>query len=132
MKNRKVKVVTAKPARRKIILATSALAVLVLAAGAFAMSRAWSARGVEEGRYELTGVVQSVDRAKRRAVIKHEKVGDYMEAMTMPFAIKDAKALGELRPGNRIKATLVVTDEGAMWLENITINESAAAKAAEP
>jgi protein SCO1/2 len=129
MKNRNG--AAAKPVRRKMILAVMTLAALVLAASTLVVSRAPSARGVEERCYELTGVVKSVDRAKRRAVIEHEKVGGYMEAMTMPFAIKDAKALREMRPGHRIKATLVVTDDGGMWLENITITTSAAAEAAE-
>lgn len=77
-------------------------------------------------RYELKGVVQSVDKAKRRATIKHEKVGDLMDAMTMPFQIKDAKALAAMKPGDQIKATLVVTDDGGQWLEKITIVAKAA------
>ena len=75
----------------------------------------------QERRYELKGIVKSVDKPKRRAIIQHEKVGDYMGAMTMPFAIKDDKALGEMEPGDRIKATLVVTNDGGEWLEKITI-----------
>src|SRR5262245_34592762 len=42
-------------------------------------------RGRQENRYELKGIVKSVDKAKKRATIKHEKVGDLMDAMTMPF-----------------------------------------------
>lgn len=75
----------------------------------------------QERRYELKGVVQSVDKAKQRATIKHEKVGDLMDAMTMPFLIKDEKALNEMEPGDQIKATLVTTRDGGQWLEKITI-----------
>ncbi|HEY7181595.1 MAG TPA: copper-binding protein [Blastocatellia bacterium] len=78
-------------------------------------------RGQRERRYELKGIVQSVDKAKKRATIKHEKVGDLMDAMTMPFLIKDEKALNEMEPGDQIKATLVTTSDGGMWLEKITI-----------
>src|SRR5262250_2188660 len=60
-------------------------------------------REKQEIRYELKGVVQSVDKAKKRATIKHEKVGDLMDAMTMPFLIKDEKALNEMEPGDQIK-----------------------------
>jgi Cu/Ag efflux protein CusF len=63
-------------------------------------------------RYELKGVVKFVDRPNRSATIKHEKVGDYMGPMTMPFLIKDEKALNTMRPGDQIQATLVVTDDG--------------------
>jgi Cu/Ag efflux protein CusF len=75
----------------------------------------------KEKRYELRGVVKSVDKQNRRATIKHEKVGDYMDAMTMPFLIKDEKALNTMRPGDQIKATLVVTDDGRLWLESVAI-----------
>jgi Cu/Ag efflux protein CusF len=78
-------------------------------------------RGQQERRYDLKGVVQSVDKAKKRATIKHEKVGDLMGAMTMPFLIKDEKALNEMEPGDRIKATLVTTSDGGQWLEKVTI-----------
>jgi Cu/Ag efflux protein CusF len=78
-------------------------------------------RGQQESRHELKGVVQSVDKAKKRATIKHEKVGDLMDAMTMPFLIKDEKALNEMEPGDQIKATLVSTSDGGLWLEKITI-----------
>jgi Cu/Ag efflux protein CusF len=78
-------------------------------------------RGRQERRYELKGFVQSVDKAKKLATIKHEKVGDLMDAMTMPFLIKDEKALNEMEPGDQIKATLVTTGDGGMWLEKITI-----------
>jgi Cu/Ag efflux protein CusF len=75
----------------------------------------------KERRYELRGTVKSVDKPNRRATIKHEKVGDYMDAMTMPFLIKDEKALNTIQPGDQIKATLVVTDDGGLWLENVSI-----------
>jgi Cu/Ag efflux protein CusF len=81
----------------------------------------------KEKRYELRGVVKSVDGPNRSATIKHEKVGDYMGAMTMPFLIKDEKALKEMRPGDQIKATLVVTNDGGQWLENVVITSKAGA-----
>ena len=79
----------------------------------------------KEKRYELRGVVKSVDRPNRSATIKHEKVGDYMGPMTMPFFVKDEKALNSMRPGDQIKATLVVTDDGGQWLENVVITSKA-------
>ena len=79
-------------------------------------------------RFGFSGLVKSVDKANRRATIKHDKVGDFMEPMTMPFLIKDAKALNELRAGDQIKATLVVTDEGGQWLEQVTIQPRAQAR----
>ncbi|MFV0387525.1 MAG: SCO family protein [Pyrinomonadaceae bacterium] len=75
-------------------------------------------------RYELRGKVVSVDKANKKATIDHEKVENYMEAMTMDFPIKDDFVFENLTPGSKIKADLVV-DNGAdppFWLENITIS----------
>jgi Cu/Ag efflux protein CusF len=85
----------------------------------------------KEKRYELRGVVRSVDRPNRRATIKHEKVGDYMDAMTMPFLIRDEKALKTMQPGDQIKATLVVTDDGRQWVENIITTSKGNVSAAD-
>ncbi|MBK7601798.1 MAG: copper-binding protein [Acidobacteria bacterium] len=80
-----------------------------------------SSQGRQEQRYEFTGIVKSVDKPKRRATIKHDKVEGLMDGMTMPFLIKDDKALGQLQPGDQIKATLVSTDDGTQWLEKVVI-----------
>ncbi len=82
-------------------------------------------------RYEFVGEVQSLDKAKKRATIKHEAIKGYMDAMTMPFLIKDEKALDEMQPGDRISATIVVTAEGATWLEKIIITASKNTRAQE-
>jgi hypothetical protein len=50
-----------------------------------------------------------------------------MGPMTMSYLIKDEKALREMRPGDQIKATLVVTDDGGEWLENVVITAKAGA-----
>lgn len=74
-----------------------------------------------EQRYEFTGIVKAVDKPRRRATIKHDKIAGLMDPMTMPFLIKDDKALNEIQPGDQIKATLVSTDDGAQWLEKVII-----------
>lgn len=114
--------VTGQPNRWSFRLLSLAL---LLAAGvytiAFAAPGATAQQRRRERRYEFTGIVKSVDKAGKRATIKHEKVGDLMDAMTMAFLIKDAKALGELETGDVIKATLVSTEDGAQWLEKVAI-----------
>jgi Cu/Ag efflux protein CusF len=102
-------------------LATIALTLLAISSGAGGAGNSPVLRGRQERTYELKGIVQSVDKAKKRATIKHEKVGDLMDAMTMPFLIKDEKALNEMEPGDQIKGTLVTTSDGGMWLEKIAI-----------
>jgi len=80
-----------------------------------------------EQRFSFTGLVKSVDKANRRATIKHDQIADYMEPMTMPFLIKDEAALKRMQSGDALTATLVVTDEGGQWLENIRIQRELAA-----
>lgn len=105
----------------------ASLALVSLVGAALASSLFWGERAAldaqrrNEQRFGFTGEIRTVDKPNRRATIKHDKVGDFMEPMTMPFVIKDDKALTELRAGDQIKATLVVTDEGAQWLEQVVI-----------
>ena len=81
-------------------------------------------------RYELRGKVISVDKAKREVVVEHEAVTDLMEAMTMPFVLKDKDALEVVGAGDRIQATLVVANRGS-WLENPIITKGDAAGSAQ-
>jgi Cu/Ag efflux protein CusF len=105
----------------RMALAMFALILLAISPSAGGAGNSHALRGQQESRYELKGIVQSVDKAKKRATIKHEKVGDLMGAMTMPFLIKDEKALNEMEPGDQIKATLITTSDGGQWLEKVTI-----------
>lgn len=75
-------------------------------------------------RYPLKGKVVSVDLAKKKAIINHEKVEGYMEPMTMPFPIHDIDVLQTLSPNADIKAELVVNPDQEYWLENIVITAS--------
>ena len=70
-----------------------------------------------EKRYELKGKVVGVDRAKGQVSVEHEEIKGYMAAMTMDFPLRDADALKVVEVGDRIQATLVVTDDG-YWLES--------------
>lgn len=80
-------------------------------------------------RYELRGKVVSVDKAQRQVTISHEAVEGLMEGMTMPFTLKDSDALGVVGAGDRIQATLVVSDKG-FWLENPIITKGGEGDAA--
>src|SRR5438270_664131 len=92
----------------------AAVAVLIFLAVALA---ACAGRRSEEQRYELKGKVVAVDRAKGELTIDHEEIVGYMPAMTMPYALRDDDALKVVDVGDRVQATLVVTDDG-YWLEN--------------
>lgn len=67
-------------------------------------------------RYPLKGKVVSVDKSKKRAMIDHEPIPNYMEAMTMAFAIRDAEMLNNMGAGDVVTGDLVV-ENNVSWLE---------------
>ncbi len=70
-------------------------------------------------RFELKGKVVSVDKAKHQVTLDHEEIPGYMQAMIMPFTLKDEQILKELAPGDQLQATLVV-DADSSSLEDIS------------
>lgn len=84
-------------------------------------------------RYDLKGKVVSVDKAENRVSVQHEEIPGYMDAMTMPFAVRknDYWALDVLKPGDKVTASLVV-DGGLSWIENIVITQESATGAGSP
>ena len=79
---------------------------------------------VEGKRYELKGTVVGVDRAGQRVTISHGEIRGYMDAMTMPFTLKDASIINDISSGDGIQATLVVSD-ASTWLEDVIISKPA-------
>jgi protein SCO1/2 len=71
-------------------------------------------------RYSVSGMVLKVDAARRTFVASIEKIPGFMEAMTMPFDVKDVKELAGLVPGAIVDFTLVV-DKGSSYAEGIRI-----------
>jgi protein SCO1/2 len=69
-------------------------------------------------RYQLRGVVVRVDPARKTAVIKHEAIAGWMEAMTMEFPVRDSSAFESLAKGQSIRATVNVQDL-EYWLSGI-------------
>jgi protein SCO1/2 len=100
---------------------TSLNAVVVVAV-ALAVGMAGCREGTAGQHYELKGKVVEVDRQLRRVTVAHDAIAGYMDAMTMPFVVKDDWVFGVARPGDSITATLVV-DRGQSWLENSVITE---------
>lgn len=58
--------------------------------------------------YRLKGVVRGVDRESREVTIAHEAIPGFMDAMTMPFTVRDRSLLDDVRKGDEVEATLEV------------------------
>jgi protein SCO1/2 len=61
--------------------------------------------------YKLRGKVVSTDAAKGEAMLDHEAIPGFMEAMTMPYKLKDASILRELHPGDGLTADVLVSQD---------------------
>lgn len=68
------------------------------------------ASGPKEKRYQFDGYIMAVDASNKTATIRAGQIGDWMEPMTMEYAIKPDAELAKLHVGDKIHATAVVHD----------------------
>jgi protein SCO1/2 len=96
---------------RRLLVPT--LLVLITLAGCHAGQKptAQSNAGQNFKVYHLRGKVVSTDAAKGDVTLNHEAIPGFMEAMTMPYKLKDASILGELHPGDMITADVLVSQD---------------------
>jgi protein SCO1/2 len=73
--------------------------------------------------YHLRGKVVSTDPAHGIVVLNHEAIAGFMEAMTMPYQLKDPSILSELHPGDVITADVLVSKsaEETVLLDHIVV-----------
>jgi protein SCO1 len=76
--------------------------------------------GWAEQQYAVTGMVLKVDRAHRTFVVSCHSIPGYMDAMIMPFQVRQAKELNGLTQGTTVDFTLVVAKE-SNYAENVQI-----------
>ncbi len=81
--------------------------------------------------YQAVGVIREIKPADRTLVIRHEAIGDYMGAMTMPFTVKDPKAMAGLVVGDKVAFRLTVTKTDG-WIDQIKVLEEGGAVAPPP
>src|ERR1700743_1505306 len=58
--------------------------------------------------YKLRGKIISTNPKTGEATIQHDAIVGFMEAMTMPYKLKDPSILSELHPGDMITADVLV------------------------
>src|SRR5215813_5447285 len=61
-------------------------------------------------RYPMQGEVKALDASTKTAMIAAGKIGGWMEAMTMEYPVKPDSEFHKLHVGDRIEATVVVSD----------------------
>jgi protein SCO1/2 len=72
------------------------------------------------GRYAMKGFVVQVDPSRRSFVVSHDAIPAFMEAMTMPFDVRDPKELDGVAPGMTVEFTLVIDADNA-YVERVRI-----------
>lgn len=72
----------------------------------------------------VNGIVRDLKPDENTVVIQHEDIPGYMEAMTMPFKVKNPQELKDLHPGDKVSFRMIVTATDG-WLEKITVTEAA-------
>ena len=94
------------------LFASSLLAVVVLA-GCHASQKAGTQPSSTANYkvYKLRGKVVSTDAVRGEVTVNHEAIPGFMEAMTMPYKLKDPSILGELHPGDLITADVLVSPD---------------------
>jgi protein SCO1 len=106
---------SAKPAKQ--LINSSVTAVLPILA-ALSIAGCSHDTAVDARRFQLTGVVVGREASPQRVVVAHDAVDGLMPSMSMAFDIRGVAP--PVRDGDRIAATLVVTDSRS-WLEDVTV-----------
>lgn len=70
--------------------------------------------------FPLKGEVVGIDTVKHKLTVAHEEIPDYMEAMTMPFKVKNMDLLKSVAIGDSIAGVLAVSRTES-WLESFTV-----------
>lgn len=73
--------------------------------------------------YKLRGKVVATNAATAEVTLNHEAIPGFMEAMTMPYKLKDPSILEELHPGDTITADVLVSQaaDASVLLDHIVI-----------
>jgi Cu/Ag efflux protein CusF len=78
--------------------------------------------GTAKQRYQIHGTILRLRRENRIAVIQHEKIEGWMEAMTMDFPVPSLAEYSKLKEGSAIRATVNV-NESYFWLTDIVVEK---------
>jgi protein SCO1/2 len=107
------------------ILLASAIIALVVAAGCHTGSKSadQSTSAANFKVYHLRGKVVATNPATGEVTLNHEAIPGFMDAMTMPYRLKDPTILSELHPGDTITADVLVSQnpDADVLLDHIVV-----------
>jgi protein SCO1 len=75
-------------------------------------------------QYAVKGIIVGTDPAHGEVTVDFEAIPGFMDAMTMPYKVKDANVLQDLHPGDHMTGVLLVGDDST-FLDHIVITAQA-------
>lgn len=75
-------------------------------------------------QYAVKGIIVGTDPTHGEVTVDSEAIPGFMEAMTMPYKVKDANILQDLHPGDHMTGVLLVGDDNTL-LDQIVITAQA-------
>ncbi|MGH9647461.1 MAG: copper-binding protein, partial [Bryobacteraceae bacterium] len=72
-------------------------------------------------KFQAEGLVLGIDKAQQKVTISHDSIPGFMDAMVMPFRVRQPKEIENLRPGTMVGFTLVV-GKTASHISGITVH----------
>lgn len=76
----------------------------------------------ETTNYFVHGVIKEIRQDERQVVIAHEEIPGFMNAMTMPFKVRDAAIFKTVTAGESISFQLHVTEDES-WVDQVSARE---------
>lgn len=101
--------------------------IAIILASVVAFSSCDRSKALAAKRYPFTGRVVSIDTQAESAIIDGDAIPGFMDAMAMPYKVKPATTLSQLRAGDSISAEVVVQHDSDSevppdyWLENVKV-----------
>ena len=77
-------------------------------------------------QFHVRGVVVSTSAAKGQVTLDTEAIPGFMDAMTMPYALRDVTIISELHPGDTITATLLASDTSDVLDQIVIVGQTKA------
>lgn len=81
--------------------------------------------------FAVKGVVEELLPGGKVVRIRHEAIPDYMEAMSMPFDVKDPQELKGLKAGDEVSFRMLVTEDDG-WIDQVKVTKVATTEALPP
>jgi protein SCO1 len=77
-------------------------------------------------QYHVRGVVVSTDATKGELTLDTEAIPGFMDAMTMPYTLKNPGIISELHPGDTVTATLFASDTSDVLDQIVIVGQAKA------